>query len=358
MSAHELARELEVSVRTIYRDISALNAAGIPVLAESGPNGGCRLIEGYRFPLRGLSGDEAEALLLLGVPTAVAELGLADALTAAHRKVSTSAGGAGQVSLVHLDMPRWFHGTEPVPHLRTLAEAVRLGRCLLLGYRRDGDSPEKTREVAPLGLVNKAGTWYLVALRLPSAGAGHERPVQDRDPVVYRVGRVTSAHLLPGPVARPDDFDLSAFWERWSAAFVTSRFQLEVRVRATAAALAIFPHTFGDAGRRLALEAGPAGADGRREVTLTFEGERVAAHLLAGFGGEVEVVSPESVRNLLVETARCLLAAYAPVAGAAGTLAGRSRKKSAAPSARRRARATGSSLRKSAVRLHQITNAS
>jgi predicted DNA-binding transcriptional regulator YafY len=338
MSAHELARELEVSVRTIYRDISALNAAGIPVLAESGPNGGCRLIEGYRFPLRGLSGDEAEALLLLGVPTAVAELGLADALTAAHRKVSTTAGGTGQVALVHLDMPRWFHGTEPVPLLRTLAEAVRLGRCLLLGYRRDGDSPEKTREVAPLGLVNKAGTWYLIALRLPSAGADHERSVQDRDPVVYRVGRVTSAQLLPAPAERPNDFDLSAFWERWSAAFVTSRSQLEVRVRATAAALAIFPHTFGDVGRRLAQEAGPADADGRREVTLTFEGEHVAAHLLAGFGGEIEVVSPESVRNLLVETARRLLAAYVPVTGVAGTLAGpRGRRRARAARAQRRA---------------------
>src|SRR6185312_2297673 len=107
MSAHALAAELEVSVRTIYRDIAALNAAGIPVLAEPGRGGGCRLIEGYRFPLRGLSA----------------------ALAAAHRKVSTSAGlGAGDgASLVHLDLPRWFHGAEPTPHLRTLAEAVRLG---------------------------------------------------------------------------------------------------------------------------------------------------------------------------------------------------------------------------------------
>ena len=154
MTAQALAGELEVSVRTIYRDIAALNAAGIPVVAEPGPGGGCRLIEGYRFPLRGLSADEAEALLLLGVPAAVAELGLADALAAAHRKVSTqrrawaarpSAGqrrgprrpGGPRDRLVHLDMPRWFHGTEPVPHLRTLAEAVRLGRALLLGYRRD-----------------------------------------------------------------------------------------------------------------------------------------------------------------------------------------------------------------------------
>ena len=312
MSAHALAGELEVSVRTIYRDISALNAAGVPVMAEPGPGGGCRLIEGYRFPLRGLSADEAEALLLLGVTGVVAELGLADALAAAQRKVSTAAGlggggKTGQASLVHLDLPRWFHGTEPVPHLRALAEAVRLGRCLLLGYRRDDGSREKTREVGPLGLVNKAGTWYLVALR---PATGEHQAQQDGDPVVFRVGRVTSARLLTAEAVRPDGFDLAAFWERWSAAFVTSRSRVEVRVRATAAALGIFPYVFGDAGSRAAEAAGPADAGGLREVVLTFEEERVAAHRLAGFGGEVAVISPETVRTALIATARELLARY------------------------------------------------
>ncbi len=307
MSAQELAGELEVSVRTIYRDISALNTAGIPVVAEPGPHGGCRLVEGYRFPLRGLSADEAEALLLLGVPAAVSELGLADALATAHRKVSRSSGvnsGISQVPLVHLDLPRWFHGTESVPHLRTLAEAVRHGRELLLGYRRDEGSPEQTREVGPLGLVNKAGTWYLVAIR---PAAPRSAP---RDPSVYRVGRVTSARLLTKAVVRPDGFDLAAFWERWSAAFVTSRSQVQVRVRATATALAIFPHAFGAAGQRAAQAAGPADSGGRREVALTFEEERVAAHRLAGFGGEVEVISPESVRTELIALATALLARY------------------------------------------------
>jgi predicted DNA-binding transcriptional regulator YafY len=313
MSAHALAGELEVSVRTIYRDISALNAAGVPVMAEPGRGGGCRLIEGYRFPLRGLSADEAEALLLLGVTGVAAELGLADALTAAHRKVSTSAGlgggggETGHASLVHLDLPRWFHGTEPVPHLRTLAEAVRLGRCLLLGYRRDEGSQEKTREVGPLGLVNKAGTWYLIAIR---HATGEHQARKNGDPVVFRVGRVTSARLLTAEAVRPDDFDLAAFWDRWSAAFVTSRSQVEVRVRATATALGIFPYVFGDAGSRAAEAAGPADADGLREVVLTFEEERAAAHRLAGFGGEVTVISPEAVRTELVATAKELLARY------------------------------------------------
>src|SRR5215468_3961292 len=167
MPARALAAELEVSVRTVYRDIAALNAAGVPVVAESGPNGGCWLLDGYRFPLRGLSADEASALLLLGVPAAVAELGLADALAAAHRKIRVTAGrDRAEPAGVHLDMPRWFHGTEPVPHLRTLAGAVRQRRHLRLGYRRDAAGAETARVVGPLGLVNKAGTWYLVAIRV------------------------------------------------------------------------------------------------------------------------------------------------------------------------------------------------
>src|SRR5215469_11792550 len=172
MSARVLAAELEVSVRTVYRDLAALSAAGVPVIAEPGPGGGCELLEGYRFPLRGLSLGEAEALLVLGVPAALAELGLADALAAAHRKISVTAGlgareagggaaggagaGGARPALVHLDMPRWFHGKEDVPHLRTLAEALRLRRQVRLGYQRGGGA-ESTRVVDPLGLVNKAG---------------------------------------------------------------------------------------------------------------------------------------------------------------------------------------------------------
>lgn len=337
MCADDLAAELEVSVRTIYRDISALNAAGIPVLAEPGPHGGCRLIDGYRFPLRGLSPDEAEALLILGVPAAVADLGLGDTLSAAHRKVSTSAVTTAalprQGPLVHLDMPRWFHGTEPAPHLRALAGAVRAGHAVEIGYRRDSGAPEKTRVVGPLGLVNKAGTWYLVAARQAAhenagqgnagrsnAATGNAGPGDDGrrgyqwrggDPAVFRVGRVTAARPLPSvSVTRPDGFDLAAFWERWSAAFMTSRSQVLVRAMATARALAIFPYVFGEAGRRAAETAGPADGEGLREVTLGFEEEAVAAHRLAGFGGDLRVIEPDLVRDGVIATARELLARY------------------------------------------------
>ena len=300
MPARALAAALEVSVRTVYRDIAALNAAGVPVVTESGPNGGCWLLDGYRFPLRGLSAGEASALVLLGVPAVVAELGLADALAAAQRKVRAGA-GAG-TALVHLDMPRWFHGAEPVPHLRTLAAAVRDGRQLRLGYLRGDQEPETTRVVEPLGLVNKAGTWYLVAYGEARAG----------EPAVFRAGRVASAQMLPGAVARPPGFDLAAFWERWSASFTGGLPKVEVRLRASAAALAAFPEVFGDPVRPVLAVAAPPDAAGFTEVRLTFEHEMAAVQRLAGFGGQIEILSPATVRARLVATARELLERYQP----------------------------------------------
>jgi predicted DNA-binding transcriptional regulator YafY len=308
MSARALAAELEVSVRTVYRDLAALSAAGVPVVAEPGPGGGCRLIEGYRFPLRGLSPDEAEALLVLGVPTALAELGLGDALSAAHRKISVTTGpGSGGPALVHLDMPRWFHGKEEVPHLRTLAEALRQQRRVRIGYQRSGDAGT-TRVVDPFGLVNKAGVWYLVA-----TGASDNAPA-GRAAVfraaVFRAARITGARVLSEPCRRPADFDLAAFWDDWSASFVTSRPKVEVLVRASPRALGAFGEVFGDPGRAALDAAPPADEHGWREVTLTFEHEVAAAHRLAGFGGELEVLSPPTVRSRLVEIARQIINRY------------------------------------------------
>jgi predicted DNA-binding transcriptional regulator YafY len=358
MSARALAAELEVSVRTVYRDIEALNLAGVPVITESGPGGGCWLLDGYRFPLRGLSGDEAAALLVLGVPAAVAELGLADALAAAQHKIRlTTAGGGGSgggsrgggvtrggvtscgddgpaSALVHLDMPRWFGGSEPVPWLRTLAAAVHDRRQLRLGYQRGSTDDATTRVICPLGLVNKAGVWYLVAAggrraaggltaaggKHPAGGlivagesgkAGGDATAED-DPAVFRVGRVVSAQTLPEAFTRPPGFDLAAFWGRWSDSFMTSRPKLEVRVRASPDAISVFPEVFGDPGQRALDAAPPADEHGFRDVTLTFEHEAAAVQRLAGFGGQMEVLSPMAVRDRLITTARELLEHYRP----------------------------------------------
>jgi len=333
MTALALAAELEVSVRTIYRDLEALSAAGVPVRTESGPGGGCQLVEGYRFPHRGLRQEEAEALLILGVPGALRELGLDAAVTAAHRQIRVTAGlpgpGGPDGALVHLDMPRWFRVQEQVPHLRTLAEALRQGRRLAIEYRhgddRQGPAPRRVaaplraeprrvapprRVVAPLGLVDKAGTWYLVASRGGRAGP-------DSPATVFRVSRITAARVLAEQAGRPAGFNLAEFWARWSAEFMTSRPRLPVRLRASPRALAAFGEVFGDGVEEALDTALPPDEQGWRELTLRFEHELAAAHRLAGFGGEVVVVSPLSVRERLQTAAQGILARYRE-SGAAG----------------------------------------
>jgi predicted DNA-binding transcriptional regulator YafY len=296
MPASALANELEVSVRTIYRDLEALSTAGVPVITESGPGGGCRLLDDYRFPLRGLRADEAEALLILGVPQAMSELGLDGALSTARRRISVTAGMAeNSGALVHLDMPRWFGGQEDVPHLRTLAQAVRLRRRLAFGYREDENC---ARVADPLGLVNKAGLWYLVAR------------ASEQDILVFRASRITSARLLPRSAERPADFELAPFWARWSAEFAASRPRLKVSVRASPDALAVFPEVFGDAVREAVNNASKPDGYGWRVVTLSFEHELAAAHRLAGFGDLVEVLEPPQVRARLVATAHAIIERY------------------------------------------------
>jgi predicted DNA-binding transcriptional regulator YafY len=314
VTARTLARELEVSIRTVYRDLEALSAAGVPVLAESGPGGGCQLLDGYRFPLRGLRPEEAEALLILGVPSAISELGLEGAVTAAHRQIRVTAGRGEGAALVHLDMPRWFRGQEEVPHLRTLAEALRQQRRLALGYQRaaapagpppargsgpaPGSGPAAARVVGPLGLVNKAGNWYVVAATRSGRIA------------VFRAGRIRSARILDEPFERPAEFELARFWDRWSAEFTGSRPRLQVRLRASPEALAVFGEIFGDDARPALDAALPPDEQGWQVVTLTFEHEIAAAHRLAGFGGRVEVLSPPSVRERLVAAAQGILGRY------------------------------------------------
>jgi predicted DNA-binding transcriptional regulator YafY len=297
-TARALAAELGVSVRTVYRDLGALGAAGVPVITESGPGGGCRLMDGYRFPLRGLRPEEAEALLILGVPTALRELGLDGALTTAHRQIQVTA-GLPAATLVHLDMPRWFGGQqEEAPCLRELAQALRLGRKLALEYRSAEGRDGRPRVVGPLGLVNKAGTWYLVAT--------HERG----DIRVFRAGRVLSARVLPEAFGRPADFELAGFWARWSAEFEASRPRFQVRLKASPQALAWIPEVFGPAAGPALEAAAPPGEDGWRVMTLSFEHERAAVHRLAGFGDQVGVLDPPSVRAALQAIAHEILRRY------------------------------------------------
>jgi predicted DNA-binding transcriptional regulator YafY len=196
-------------------------------------------------------------------------------------------------------MPRWFGGQqEEAPCLRELAQALRLGRKLALEYRSAEGRDGRPRVVGPLGLVNKAGTWYLVAM--------HERG----DIRVFRAGRVLSARVLPEAFGRPADFELAGFWARWSAEFEASRPRFQVRLKASPQALAWIPEVFGPAAGPALEAAAPPGEDGWRVMTLSFEHERAAVHRLAGFGDQVGVLDPPSVRAALQAIAHEILRRY------------------------------------------------
>ena len=291
-TARALAAELGVSVRTVYRDLEALSAAGVPVVTEPGPGGGCRLMDGYRFPLRGLRPDEAEALLILGVPAVLRDLGLAGALTAAHRQIRVTA-GLTAAAPVHLDMPRWFGGQEEVPCLRDLARALRLGRKLAIRYPPADREP---RVVGPLGLVNKAGTWYLVAEGGGTPGVpGRARVRRPGAAGALRAAGGLRAGRVLGPLVG------GVRGEQATAPGQAGRL---------AGALDAFSEVFGPAAGPALEAAGPPGQDGWRVVTLSFEHERAAVHRLAGFGDQVEVLDPPSVRAELLATAREILGRY------------------------------------------------
>jgi predicted DNA-binding transcriptional regulator YafY len=302
MTAAELAETLEVSERTIYRDLEALSAAGVPVYAEPGRNGGCQLIDGYRTRLTGLTKKEAEALFAAGVTGPVGQLGLGTVLGAAQLKLlaalpqelATSASSAHQ--RFHFDAPGWFRAGRNEPHLAVLASAVWDERRVVVEYRHPESTDAVVRTLEPLGLVSKAGVWYLVARR-------------DGELRTYRVSRVQSVDVADETFVRPEDFDLPRYWAESVASFEAVTPPVRVVLRATAAGY--------DALRRLSRPYGQtedwseAHDDGRREGVAAFESLDDAFYELLRIGADVEVVEPEALRQRLSRTAHAMHSLYA-----------------------------------------------
>ncbi|MFB7740322.1 helix-turn-helix transcriptional regulator [Streptomyces sp. NPDC056112] len=310
MTAAELARELEVSERTVTRDAQALSEAGVPVYADRGRAGGYRLVGGYRTRLTGLDRGEAEALFLSGVPGALREMGLQDAASAARLKVSAallpSLRDASRTAAqrFHLDAPDWFREPRTPELLPAVAEAVWDDRRITARYRRGEE--EVARELEPYGLVLKAGGWYLCARVV---GPGSFR--------VYRVDRFAAVDAGAGKCFERDgDFDLPAFWEERAAQFARSVLRAEVVVRLSEEGLRRLPHAVGPVPARAALEAvgAAAGRDGSGWVTVTLpvESEEVAHTQLTALGPEVEVLAPEALRARFARDAERLAALYRP----------------------------------------------
>ncbi|MCD7437516.1 WYL domain-containing protein [Streptomyces lincolnensis] len=304
MTAAELARELEVSERTVTRDAQALSEAGVPVYADRGRAGGYRLIGGYRTRLTGLARGEAEALFLSGVPGALREMGLEDAASAARLKVSAallpSVRDASRTAAqrFHLDAPNWFKEPKTPELLPAVADAVWDDRRITAHYWR-GEG-EVVRELEPYGLVLKAGVWHLCAR---VAGHGSYR--------VYRIDRFTAVDAGEERFARDEEFDLPAFWDERAEQFARSILHAEVVVRLSADGVRILPYAVGGPSAREALEAaGAPDGDGRVTVTLAVESEEVAHSQLASLGPEVEVLAPESLRTRFAQDAIRLARLY------------------------------------------------
>lgn len=302
LTAGELARRLEVSERTIQRDMEALSAAGVPVVAGRGAGGGWALVEGYRTNLTGLNGEEIRTLFA-GLPQRLlADLNLGRAADAAHVKLLASLPAPSRAaaeyarSRIHVDVAGWGSAGEPMPHLHTIQEAVWRGRKLLMAYggaRCEGGAPGE-RAVDPLGLVAKGGVWYLVA-----ASGGEPRS--------YRVSRVASARLTDEEAVRPEGFDLASFWDGSLARFETERPRFRATLRAHKSVL----HLLRYAGRFSRLEeASEPDAGGWATARMCFQFEEDACGLALSFGTKVEVVEPEGLRERVQEMAREVVAFY------------------------------------------------
>lgn len=313
MSAPELAAELEVSVRTVYRDVDALGACGIPVHVDRGPAGGFRLLDGYRTRLTGLTDAQAGSLFLAGAPGPARELGLGADLAAAQLKLQAAlpaqlAGRARRIQQrFHLDAPAWFRDADAVPHLAQIAQAVWDQRVLRAGYRRWSGAVH--RELWPLGLVLKAGVWYLVARAGGAAGAGaaadDERAVR-----TYRVGRFLDVDTLAEVFERPDGFELAAYWQESAGRLEAAVRHQSATVRLSPQARRLLPMRFGAAGVRALADAGPPDADGWVRTELAVESDSVAVGDLLRLGAEAEVLGPPDLRRALAEAVAELAARY------------------------------------------------
>ena len=303
MSASALARELQVSLRTLHRDVDQLSAAGVPIYAERGRTGGFALLDGWKTTLTGLTPGEAQAVFLGGLAGPAAQLGLGPDVQTARLKLLAAlpAGWRDRATTVsdrlHLDPVDWYREQEPVPHLALIAEAVWSARRVALRY--ESWNKTSSRQASPLGLVLKAGSWYLVALL-------GERPS------TLRVSNIREAALLDDPVRRPKGFDLAAYWAESTRRFERELYCGEALVLATPTGLKGLSHLGSPAARAVADIGNKTSRrkDGRRRLRIPIESTEQAATQLLRLAPEVEVLEPPALRRALLRKLDQVLQLY------------------------------------------------
>ncbi|MFC5490811.1 helix-turn-helix transcriptional regulator [Dokdonella soli] len=308
MSASQLAAEFEVAVRTIHRDIDQLSAAGIPVYADRGRNGGFRLRDGYRTMLTGLNQSEAETLFLAGLPGPAAQMGLAEVLSTARLKLlaalpaNVQPGAERIAARFHLDAGAWFHEVDQLPSLPVLARAVWSERMLKLRYRRAGETEARSRTLAPLGLVLKGGIWYLVAQSGKSVRT-------------YRAANIHDAEMCDEVFTRPKNFDLAAHWEETVRDYEASVYHEHADVRLSPEGMKrlelLGPYVTSAASK----SAGKPDRRGWVRCRLPIESIDFGIRELMRLGIDVIVVGPPALREQLARTAGRIARLHARVPG-------------------------------------------
>ena len=300
-TAGELARRFEVSRRTILRDLDELSAAGVPIYAERGPGGGLDLLDGWSTRLTGLTSEEAQALMLSGLPAAAADLGLGQTAAAARLKVLAALPhAAGEEARrveerFHLDPAPW--GRRPSASredLQVVAQAV--WECRRLRLRYESWTGDKERTLEPLGVVLKAGDWYFVAPRRSQ-------------PAIHRLDRARDITLLDETFQRPPDFDLARAWEAAVASFEASQRRHTARIRVLERVLWRIDALGIDMAE--AIRAAVPDAEGWREAEAPIESLAVAAGPILSLGDDAEVLSPPELREELAKRAAAVAALYA-----------------------------------------------
>jgi predicted DNA-binding transcriptional regulator YafY len=300
MTSRDLASRLEVSERTIHRDMDALSGAGIPVVAARGSGGGWSLLGEYRTDLTGLTETEIQSLFVTKPAKLLADLRLEKAADGALLKLlaclpATFRQGVDRArQRIHVDVSGWSRREEAVPFLPILQDALWLERYVQISYERGEHGEQVQRVIAPFGLVAKGSVWYLVG-----AVDGHVRS--------YRVSRISQAEMLNERAVVPDDFDLGQYWEQSSSAF-------KANVPNYVATFWVSPAVWQRlwfAGRFARVtETEEIDARGWRKAVVGFDVEEMACEYAVSFGPYLEVIEPASLREKVITMAQATLEFY------------------------------------------------
>ena len=300
LTSRALAERLEVSERTIHRDMEALSVSGIPVVAERGASGGWSLLGEYRTNLTGLNEAEIQSLFVTQPPKVLADLRLKKASEGALLKLlaalpSMYRQGAEQARRrIHIDTGGWSRHEEAVPLLPVLQDAIWSERKLRFTYQRGPDCDAVEREVDPLGLVAKGSAWYLVA-------------AVDGDIRSYRIARISEARVLDEPAAAPAGFDLGSYWQQSTTAFKTAlpNYTAKFRVAPDAFLRLRFAGRFARVG-----EPEQTDEHGWVQVNVGFDVEEMACEYALSFGAKLEVLEPRSLREKVIAAAQEVVEFY------------------------------------------------